>query len=122
MASPPPPPPRFPPFPVAPGALSGPLPSLGEPPARTSTMLGVALLAVGVGGVVGAKVGGLFGGLAGVLYGGASVNAIRAMRSLVDGSSESDQEAAVSGTFAVLGAGVATYVLYRTRKSPREED
>ena len=102
------PPPR--PFPRG-GKKKG----LGEPPTRTSAALGLSLLLVGVGAAVGAKYRGMFGGIAGGLYGGALINGIRAVRSLTDGAPASDSEAAISGTYALLGAGVATYVLYQTR-------
>lgn len=90
---------------------------LGEPPQRTSAALGLSLLLVGVGAALGAKYRGMFGGIAGGLYGGALINGIRAVRSLTDGAPSSDTEAAISGTYALLGAGVATYVLYQTRAS-----
>lgn len=94
--------------------------ALGEPPQRTSAMLGLSLLVVGVGVAIGAKYAGLFGGIAGGLYGGASINAMRAVKNLTDGQPESDREAAISGTYAVLGAGVATYVLYQTRAEKKK--
>jgi len=105
------------PFPVL---RQGKKKGLGEPPSRASAALGLSLLLVGTGAAIGAKYRGMFGGIAGGLYAGAMVNAIRAVRSLTDGQAESDKEAAISGTYSLLGAGVATYVLYQTREKKQK--
>lgn len=78
-----------------------------------SHMLGIALGAVAIGAVVGWKYAGPLGGLAGGLLGGAAVNGFRAAKSITHGTPDSDKEAAVSGTYAVAGAGAAIYLLYR---------
>jgi hypothetical protein len=82
-------------------------------------MLGFALLAVGLGTVVGIKYGGgLYGGAAGGLAGGSLVNGVRAARMAVRGDPHSDREAIVSGTYTVLGFGLAGYLLYKARQQP----
>lgn len=72
-------------------------------------LLGAAFVLVGVGAAVGAVRGGLFGSIAGGLYGGAAVNAVRAAK-----SAKSDpKEALLSGTFAMIGGGIATWLLWK---------
>lgn len=78
-------------------------------------MLGAAFVIVGVGSAVGASRGGLFGSLAGGLYGGAVVNTVRAVRVMKSDS----KEAVLSGTFAIVGAGIATYLLWKSRDDAR---
>jgi hypothetical protein len=107
-------------------------PAPAPPPAtplENGHTLGLAILASGVGGAVGAKYGGLFGGAAGVLYGGALTNLIRAARSVVRGTPEADKEAAISATWAVISAGIATYIWVkspgmkmRSARNPDDED
>lgn len=92
-------------------------PAMGDDrpvPVENGHTLGLALLMSGVGSLVGLHYGGLYGGAAGVLYGGATVNAVRAGRNLLAGTPEADHEAAVSGTYAVLCAGLASWILWRT--------
>jgi len=92
------------------GAIPSPVPS-------GSNMLGLAVVAAVAGAGLGWKYGGgPLGALAGLLYGGAAVNAIAAGRDVLQGSAATDGEAAVRGTFAVAGAGAATYILYKTGK------
>jgi hypothetical protein len=76
--------------------------------------LGLALLLVGVGSAIGVKYGGVFGGVAGAVYGGSTVNAIRAGRAVVQGTPEADKEAMVSATYAVIGAGFATWLVWKS--------
>jgi hypothetical protein len=83
-------------------------------PVENGHTLGLALLMSGVGSLVGLHYAGLYGGAAGVLYGGATVNAVRAGRNLLAGTPEADHEAAVSGTYAVLCAGLASWILWKT--------
>lgn len=73
--------------------------------------LGMSVIAVVAGAVVGVKYGGLYGGIAGSLLGGAAVNAFRAVSRLRDGTDESDKEAKISGTYAVV-AGTAAAVIW----------
>ena len=84
-------------------------------PLENGHTLGLALLLVSAGTAVGLSYGGMFGGVAGGLYGGSVINAIRAARCVTHGTAQSDHEALVSGTYAVACAGLATYLLYRTR-------
>lgn len=76
-------------------------------------LLGAAFVLVGAGAAIGAAKAGLFGSIAGGLYGGAAVNAIRATRT----AKVNRQEAVISGTFAIVGAGVATYLLWKSQQS-----
>jgi hypothetical protein len=76
--------------------------------------LGLALLLVGVGSAIGVKYGGVFGGVAGAVYGGSTVNGIRAARAVVQGTPEADKEAMVSATYAVIGAGFATWLVWKS--------
>jgi hypothetical protein len=76
--------------------------------------LGLALLLVGVGSAIGVRYGGVFGGVAGAVYGGSTVNAIRAGRAVVQGTPEADKEAMVSATYAVIGAGFATWLVWKS--------
>jgi len=100
---------------------------IGEMPGVSSAptgshMLGFALVAVVAGAGAGWKWGGgPWGALAGALYGGAAVNVVAAGRDALRGDPASDSEAVARGTFAVVGAGAATYILYKTHKSSDEE-
>jgi hypothetical protein len=87
----------------------------GQAHARPSALL------VGVGGAIGIKYGGLFGGSAGAIYGGSAVNAIRAARAVMQGTPEADREALVSASYAVVGIGFATWLVWKTgdRKAAR---
>jgi hypothetical protein len=82
-------------------------------------MLGLALLLVGVSAAVGVHCGGAYGGVAGALYGGAAVNGIRAVKNMARSSPEATREAIASGTYAVLGAGVATWLAFRAHEGRR---
>jgi hypothetical protein len=92
-----------------------------EAPAPTSSgMLGTALLLVVGGGVVGWKYGGgVFGALAGALAGGALINGYRAAKNVTQGLPDTDREAAVSATYAVVGGGAALFLLYQAKKDGR---
>lgn len=82
-------------------------------------LLGVSTLLVGVGGLLGIRFGGLYGGVAGSLFGGAAVNVYRAITFATHGTEESDREAVVSGTYALVTAGVASYIAWKVdQKSP----
>ncbi len=92
-------------------------------------MLGLSVLLVGVGTWLGVKyAGGIFGGLAGSLLAGGAINAYRAVKYYREGSLESDAEAKVSGTYAVISAGVGLYLLtqhstkYKSRASRFNEN
>jgi hypothetical protein len=73
-------------------------------------LLGASTLLVGVGGLLGIRFGGLYGGVAGSLFGGSAVNLYRAITFATHGTPESDREAVVSGTYALVTTGVASYV------------
>lgn len=77
------------------------------------TLLGAALVLVGVGAAIGASKGTMFTSIAGGLYGGAAVNAWRAVRV----AKTDRKEAIVSGTFAIIGGGIATWLLWRHKES-----
>lgn len=130
----PPPPPVFPPGYVPAGPMpmgygpGGPMPM--RPPgmrgfgddtaASSSNLLGLALLAVPVGGYVGSRYAGLLGAVGGALGAGAAVNSVRAARNFWgDQGPDSKSEAMVSATYALLGFAVAGYLLYRGHSSSR---
>jgi len=86
----------------------------------SSGMLGTALAIIAVGAVVGWKYGGgVFGALAGGFAGGALVNGYRAAKNVTQGLPETDREAAVSATYAVVGGGAALFLLYQAKKDKR---
>lgn len=87
-----------------------------------SQSLGLTLLAVGLGAAVGVVYGGAMGGVAGGLYGGAIVNGARAINRAMNGDQTDDKEALISGTCSVVGAGIATYLVYRiaNKEQPKE--
>lgn len=109
------------PWPPPPGAIRGASAGFGmrgmgdAESLEQAHMLGLALIAVGAGAYAGARYAGVFGGIAGSLFGGAAVNAIRAARSVSRGSPDADHEAIVSGTFALAGAGLASYILWKAK-------
>lgn len=80
---------------------------------QTRHTLGLSLVLVPLVGLAGLYYGGPFGGAAGVFLGGSAVNAYRAARNVTQGSPDSDREAMVSGTYAVLGAAVGGYIAWR---------
>jgi hypothetical protein len=77
-------------------------------------LLGVSTVLVGVGSMLGIRIGGLYGGVAGALFGGAAVNAYRAVTHALAGTEPGDREARISGTYAVVAAGLGGYVAYKT--------
>lgn len=85
--------------------------SMGDIEHEPAHTLGLSVLAVAVGAVAGVRYGGLYGGVAGSLFAGAAVNAYRAFVHFKEGTEESDQEAKISGTYAV-GAAVLGAVLW----------
>lgn len=107
------------------GPVFGPMPPLaayGENPPPPQSVpqenghsLGLTLLILSIGSAVGVQYGGVWGGVAGALYGGAAVNLIRSARCATHGTPESDKEAIVSGTYAVVSGGIASYLLWKTK-------
>lgn len=89
-----------------------------DTPASSSNLLGLALLAVPVGGYVGSRYAGLLGAVGGALGAGAAVNSVRAARNFWgEQGPDAKGEAMVSATYAVLGFAVAGYLLYRGHAS-----
>jgi len=81
--------------------------------------LGLSILGLAAGAAVGTYYGGPFGGLAGSLFAGAGVNAYRAMKYYTGG--KDDQEAKISGTYAVASAamgGALWYYFVSDREAP----
>ncbi len=86
--------------------------ALGHPEISGHT-LGLSTLLVGVGGLIGVRLAGIYGGAAGALFGGAAANLYRAISFSTHGTPESDREAVVSGTYALVTTGVASYVAWK---------
>lgn len=97
-------------------ALGDATPAPISPPVENAHMLGLALICTGLGAALGLRYGGLYGSVAGGLYGGATVNAVRAAIAVTKGTPDNDREATVSGTYAALGIGIASYLLWKTSK------
>lgn len=95
-----------------------------------SHMLGMSVLLPAAGTIAGMKYAGLYGSLGGALGAGSLINAYRAVKYMLRGDDESDREAIISGTYALVGLGAAGYLLYRGVKakdgsgksSKRDED
>jgi hypothetical protein len=104
--------------------------ALGQPPgglgdAVDNHFLGATFLAVGTGAAIGTAYtidgnNGLYGGIAGGLFGGAAINIARAIRAMTKGDKAEDKEAVVAGTYALVGIGIASYILWKTRKTDGE--
>jgi hypothetical protein len=106
---------------MQPGYGMPPMEAAGQMPAEGSHMLGLATLAVGVGGLLGYRYGGIYGSLAGGLVGGALVNGYRALYYYQEGTEDGDKEAGVAATYAVLSGAVATYLVAK-HVEPRTDD
>lgn len=92
--------------------------AFGNPDIRNNGhMLGMSTLVVGVSALVGARFGGFYGGIAGSLFGGSAVNAYRAISHATAGTPQSDREALISGTYTILAAGLAGFILYQSQKT-----
>lgn len=78
-------------------------------------MLGVTTIASGLGMLLGVRLGGGYGAVAGSLFAGAVVNAYRAATYARRGGPSGKREAAISGTYAVIAAGLGGYVIYKFR-------
>lgn len=77
-------------------------------------MLGLTILSVGAGAALGAIFGdGPLSILGGAILGGAAVNGLRAAKEVTQGNQEADKAAVVDGTFAIGGAALAVYLLYK---------
>lgn len=104
------------------------VPAMGPRPGRQkafgldsqseSSLAGAAILVVGLGGALGASKWGLRGGAAGSLAGGSLVNAYRASKASSAGDTK---EALVSLTYAVVGAGVAAWLVLSNKKKESAE-
>jgi len=80
-------------------------------------MLGMSTIVVGLATLIGYRYGGVWGGLAGSFFGGSALNGYRAAAYAWEGNQQSDHEAIVSGTYALLAAGIGGYIAYRTHTS-----
>jgi chromate transport protein ChrA len=74
-------------------------------------MLGLSVVAVGIGAAAGTRYGGVYGGIAGALFAGSALNIYRAFHYYKLGSESDDKEARVSGTYAVV-SGILGAVLW----------
>jgi hypothetical protein len=82
-------------------------------------MLGVSTVVVATSTIIGTRFGGLYGAVAGSLFGGAGLNAMRAIRYAMEGTTEGDREALVSGTYTVVAAGLGGYLTWMGIKAKR---
>jgi hypothetical protein len=79
-------------------------------------MLGIATVTVAAGTAIGMRFGGVYGSLAGGLFGGSVVNVLRAIKLTMQGHPYADREAMLSGTYAVIAAGLGGYIVYAGKK------
>lgn len=86
-------------------------------PEQNMHMLGLATVAVPVGVFTGFRYGGMYGGVAGALLAGAVVNGLRTLK--LTGTPDSNNEAVISGTYALLGAALGGYLLWRGVKGKK---
>ena len=85
-------------------------------PTPDTSSLGVVLLAVAAGSVLGGMfAGGAVGAVGGALVGAAAANAFKAVRGVTQGDEASDREAVTNGTYALGGAAIGIYLLYKAR-------
>lgn len=83
-------------------------------------MLGFSTIATGLGMLLGVRLGGGYGAVAGSLFAGSAVNAYRAAIYGKQGTAAGRKEAVISGTYAVIAAGIGGYVLYKFKpKAPQ---
>ena len=91
-----------------------------EPPAVLSEvwkygnahMLGISTVVVATCTIVGMRFGGLYGAVAGSLAGGSALNALRAAKVVTGNHPEARREALVSGSYALIAAGLSGYLIY----------
>lgn len=79
----------------------------------TGHMLGMSVLLPAAGTITGMRIAGMYGGLGGALGAGSLLNGYRAIKYMLKGDKESDREALVSGTYAVLGLGASVWLFYK---------
>jgi hypothetical protein len=79
-------------------------------------LLGVSTVAAGLGAVLGMRFGGIYGTVAGTLFAGAAVNGYRAALYGTQGNAVGKREAMISGTYALISAGLGGYLIYRMKK------
>jgi hypothetical protein len=79
-------------------------------------MLGVTTVAAGLGAVLGLRFGGLYGSVAGTLFAGSAVNGYRAVLHGMRADPGGKKEAMISGTYALISAGLGGYLVYRMKK------
>lgn len=93
------------------------LPALVDSELQTQgKMLGFSTIATALGMLVGVRLGGGYGAVAGSLFAGSAVNAYRASIYAARGNEAGRKEAVLSGTYAVLAAGLGGAVLWYTRQ------
>ena len=104
------------PMPMHAAPLVAPTAALGAEGADASSSLGLSLLLV-VGGAIagGIMTKGAAGALGGALLGGAAATGIRAARTATKGDEANDKKAMVDGSFAIGGAALGVYLLYKAR-------
>lgn len=79
-------------------------------------LLGVSTVAAGLGAVLGMRFGGIYGTIAGTLFAGSAVNGYRAALYGIQGDPVGKREAMISGTYALISAGLGGYLIYRMKK------
>jgi hypothetical protein len=84
--------------------------------AQRGHMLGVSTVAAGLGAVLGMRFGGIYGTIAGTLFAGSAINGYRAALYGIQGDPVGKREAMISGTYALISAGLGGYLIYRMKK------
>lgn len=79
-------------------------------------MLGFSTVVTALGMLIGVRLGGGYGAVAGSLFAGSAVNAYRASLFARRDGEAAKKEAVLSGTYAVLAAGLGGAVLWYTRE------
>ena len=85
-------------------------------------LFGVSALSTGLGALVGYRRGGLYGSFAGSFFGGALANVVRAWYFGRMNNEGAKTEAVISGSYALLSAGVGIWVLTKRPGEKKEED
>lgn len=92
-----------------------------------SHMLGLSVLTFAVGAAAGTYYSrSAYGGIAGSLFAGAALNAYRAFHYYQTATEEDDEEAKISGTYAVAAAGLGAFIWHKfvepKRATPNKGD
>lgn len=83
--------------------------------AERGNMLGFNTVATSLGIVLGLRFGGIYGGVAGSLFAGSASNGYRAILHAMRKTPEGNREALISGTWSVVAAGLAGFIVYKTK-------